>query len=153
MNSKEFIIVAIFCVLGVNMTYSSNVLDLSESKKTSRTIQNADLADLIDQWEAIEGRLKNILDMHDDATRAANGAESRADELLGLLTQVENEQKLLLDEIARTPSHNMFDVIAKLNVWESVVMPKGSDPLLAQPSDLLVSSAMSDLKSGVVKPS
>ena len=144
---------AIICVLGVNMTYSPNVLDLSGNKTNSQTSQSADLSELIAQWNIFEGRLKKILNMHDDSMRDQSISSSTTDELLDLLVQVENEQKCLLAEIARLPSRNMCDVIAKLKIWESVVMPTGGDPLMAQPSDLLVASALSDLKSGALKTS
>ena len=135
------------------MTSSPNVLDLSGNKTNSQIAQSEDLAELIAQWEIFEGRLKKILEMHDDAARAQDNSNSMADDLLDLLVQVEKEQKVLLEEIARIPSRNMCDVIAKLKIWESVVLPTGSDPSLAQPSDLLVASALSDLRKGALEPS
>lgn len=134
---------------GVEMAYSTNIFELKESRRGIEPSQNDKLSEMITRWNLLEDRLKNILEKLDDSVSQKSDAVANTDDLAAVLEDVEREQKTLLSEISRLPASSLFDVKAKLEIWESVVMPKGSDPLAAQQSDLLVASVLSDLKNGI----
>ena len=67
--------------------------------------------------------------------------------------EIEQEQRSLLTQMARLPAQNVSDMIAKLEIWKSLIMPDGSDPSLSQPSDQIVNSVLSDLLSGAAQKS
>ncbi len=111
--------------------------------------QSSEFADLFERWHAIEARLENLYKKHDDAISGTRLQGSNAQTLMSIQIEVEQVQSELLVEIASRPAKNVFDIIAKLEIWKSMVMPDGSDLSLAQPSDQIVHSVLSDLLAGL----
>ena len=96
----------------------------------------------------MEARLRSLYSKYDEIISDNLQDKARADDLLMIQADLEKDQRLLLGEIARIPSKNQFDIIAKLEIWKSMIIPDGSDPALAQPSDQIVFSVLSDLLAG-----
>ena len=124
---------------------SRKKLTLVGAQHDDHTPQSPDFAKFLDEWLLIEARLQNLYEKQDAAVREKSQDNSLAIELRDIQLQVEQDQRDLLRDVAAIPANNAHDIIAKLEIWKSMIIPDGCDPALAQPSDQIVYSVLSDL--------
>lgn len=125
----------------------SNKLVLVGANEIEHAPQSPDFARLLDDWRSLEARLEKLYQKHDAAIGEQSPDATLAKDLLSIQIDVERAQQDLLREVAMRPARNQHDIIAKLEIWKSLIIPDGCDPELAQPSDLIVNSVLADLLS------
>ena len=132
---------------------SSNKLTFIGAASDEQSPHSAGFSGILAQWYSTEDRLQNIYKKLDAAIGDNPETQSSASDLMKIQIEIEQEQRSLLTQIARLPAQNVSDMIAKLEIWKSLIMPDGSDPSLSQPSDQIVHSVLSDLLSGAAQKS
>ena len=124
---------------------SRKKLSLVGSENNECSLQSADFADTLEEWHALEARLQSLYKKNDDLLGDSPEDQTIAADLRKIQSDVEQELRELLHVIALKPAKNVHDIIAKLEIWKSMIIPDGCDPALAQPADQIVNSVLSDL--------
>lgn len=117
------------------------------SEPVINTDQSADFAAFQERWQGLETRLENLYKKHDEAMSNDLASETHMDALMSVQVEVEQAQHDMLVEITNLPAKNVHDVVTKLEIWKSLVLPHGSEPDMAQQSDQLVNSVLFDVLS------
>ena len=124
---------------------SRKKLSLVGSENNECSLQSPDFADILEEWHALEARLQSLYKKNDEILGDSPEDQSIAADLRKIQSDVEQELRELLRVIALKPAKNDHDIIAKLEIWKSMIIPDGCDPGLAQPADQIVNSVLSDL--------
>lgn len=101
--------------------------------------------DLVARWRIVEARAAEVEANMLNTEAGQNRSSLSVAALLGLSTEVEQEQLDLLQAIASEKSLDISDIAKKLTVWKSIVCPTASDEMALQPVDALILSVLRDL--------
>lgn len=101
--------------------------------------------DLVARWRIVEARAADVEANMLNTEAGQNRSSLSVAALLGLSTEVEQEQLDLLQAIASEKSLDISDIVKKLTVWKSIVCPTASDEVALQPVDALILSVLRDL--------
>lgn len=125
------------------MPIKSSRLRVVGAKDDGANLVSTEINEALTKWLALEDRVATLSTSQDLEISQARIDKAKVEELSSIISNVEQEQATLLEEIASRPAKNLYDVVAKLQVWARVNVPVENE--WVQPTDHLVASALSDL--------
>lgn len=105
-----------------------------------------DLGGLLDEWGNLEAHASRLTAYVETEGGMRSAAPDLQEQLDNLMSDVEAKQRKLLRDIANRPSDSHRDMLAKLQVWKSVVCPTEADEAYLEPASHLILSLIRDLE-------
>jgi len=123
---------------------TANVENLSNSNQPV-VPQAETVSDLVRRWHSVELELlslwNNTLPEQETAANDDTSVVPTWEKQSGL----EREQLNVVAKLASTPARSLAEVMSKLQVWKTTVMPDEEDAVFLQPTDKIVLSLLEDL--------
>lgn len=103
------------------------------------------VSDLVRRWHAVELELLNLWNNKLPEEAAAANDEASVVPTWEKQSGLEREQLDVVAKLAITPARSLAEVMSKLEVWKTTVMPDEEDEAFLQPTDKIILSLLQDL--------